>query len=56
MVFIAMQPLVERRAANAVVAAGGGDAARDLLGVAEYREAVADLALLFSVVHRLSLA
>jgi len=34
----------------------GHDVAADLFGMSQYRETVADLALLFSVVHRSSLA
>jgi len=45
---VAVQPLVEGRSADAVVATGGGDVAGDLLGVSEYRQAVPDLALLLS--------
>jgi hypothetical protein len=48
---VAMQPLVERRAADPVIPARQRDVARHLLSVTEHRQPMPNLALLFPFVH-----
>jgi hypothetical protein len=49
--FVPPLPLVERRPADPVIPAGLGDAAGDFLGVAQDRQPMTDLALLFDLGH-----